>query len=240
VSNTVPTPVAAVLGVVPTVLDTAKRVPAKIVSLPVLAVSTALTQWAQAQQRYDELAQRGERFVATLRGQSCDLSADDVQEWLAEPIPTEEESPDPVAQVTDLLDRAAERKPKPQRHDTAVTPEVEAVVEEAAATVSREVPSHDELPLPDYDHMTLGSLRGRLRSLTLEQLVAVRDYEKAHADRLPVVTLVDNRIAKLALEGGEQSSGGQLPLTPEPAGAGKVTAPKKTPAKRTTTKVRTT
>ncbi|MDP9496256.1 MAG: hypothetical protein M3P46_01045 [Actinomycetota bacterium] len=49
--------------------------------------------------------------------------------------------------------------------------------------------------------MTLGSLRGRLRTLDVEQLVQLRTYEKAHADRLPVVTMLDNRIAKLASEG---------------------------------------
>ena len=59
---------------------------------------------------------------------------------------------------------------------------------------------HDQLPLPDYDHLTLGSLRGRMRSLDLPQLVQVRDYEKAHANRLPIVTMLDNRIAKLATD----------------------------------------
>jgi hypothetical protein len=232
VPNTLPTPVAAALGVIPTAIDSAKRVPSKVVQLPVLALSTALTKWAEAQQRYDELAERGERFVSTVRGHGP--TERDVQEWLAEPVPTEN---DHVAKVTEMLDRAAT---KPVRHDTAATPEVVAVVEDIAETIGGETPSHDELPLPDYDHMTLGSLRGRLRSLTVEELVAVRDYEKAHADRLPVITLVENRIAKLALEGGEPSPGGQLPLTPEPAGEGKVRGPEKTPAKRTTKKVRTT
>jgi hypothetical protein len=241
VPNTLPTPVAAALGLFPTVVGTARKVPAKVVQLPILAVSTALTRWAEAQQRYDDLAERGERLVAQLRGQSTELDAEQMQEWLSEPIPVaQDEAPDPVAQVTDLLDRAAEKQPKPQRHDTAATPEVVAVVEEVAAAVATGTPSHGDLPLPDYDHMTLGSLRGRLRSLTVEELVAVRDYEKAHADRLPVVTLVDNRIAKLALDGGEPSPGGQLPVSPEPAGEGKVTAAKKAPAKRTTRKVRIT
>jgi hypothetical protein len=237
VPNTLPTPHAAALGVIPTAIDTAKRVPTKIATLPILAVSTALTRWAEAQQRYDDLALRGERFLATVRGRSTDLDADDVQEWLAEPIPVEDEAPasDPVAQVTELLDRASSRK-----RDTAASPEVVAVVEEISEVIGGETPSHDELPLPDYDHMTLGSLRGRLRSLTVEELVAVRDYEKAHADRLPVITLVENRISKLAVDGGDPSPGGQLPLTPEPAGAGKVRGPEKTPAKRTTKKVRTT
>lgn len=234
--NTLPTPVAAALGVIPTAIDTVRRVPGRVVQLPILAVSTALTKWAEAQQRYDELAARGERFLSSVRGE--DLSEMEVDEWLGEHVPTEDDRPDPVAQVTELLDRAAEKKP--QRHDTAATPDVVQVVEEVAAETGHEDLAHDELPLPDYDHMTLGSLRGRIRSLTVEQLVAIRDYEKAHADRLPVVTLVDNRIAKLALEGGEPSPGGPLPVTPEPSGEGKVAAPKKTPAKRTATKVRTT
>ena len=61
--------------------------------------------------------------------------------------------------------------------------------------------------------MTLGSLRGRLRSLSVEQLVQVRTYEKAHADRLPVVTMLDNRIAKLATDASATPSG---PAPPRP------------------------
>jgi len=240
VSNSLPTPVAAALGVIPTAIEGVKRVPARVVQLPVLARSTALTKWAEAQQRYDDLAERGERFISSVRGHG----PDNVDEWLTEHIPTVS---DPVAQVTDLLDKAASKngsKSAPSgslaRHDTAASAEVVAVVEDVASVVGTTTPSHDDLPLPDYDHMTLGSLRGRLRSLTVEELVAVRDYEKAHADRLPVITLLENRIAKLALEGGEPSPGGPLPVTPEPAGQGKVTGPEKTPAKRTTKKVRTT
>ena len=55
-----------------------------------------------------------------------------------------------------------------------------------------------ELPLPDFDHQTVPQLRGRLRTLTLAELVQLRDYESAHASRAPVLTLLDNRIAKVA------------------------------------------
>jgi hypothetical protein len=95
-------------------------------------------------------------------------------------------------------------EPDSTRIDTAASPSVVAAVEQAVEAVEAASNgpvgpvSHDELPLPDYDHMTLGSLRGRMRSLSLEQLVAVRTYEKAHADRLPIVTMLDNRIAKLS------------------------------------------
>lgn len=59
---------------------------------------------------------------------------------------------------------------------------------------------HADLPLADYDHLTLGSLRGRLRRLDPVDLGTLRDYERAHANRLPVVTMLENRLRKLAEE----------------------------------------
>jgi hypothetical protein len=35
--------------------------------------------------------------------------------------------------------------------------------------------------------------------------VQLRDYERAHADRLPVITLLENRIMALISRGGESS-----------------------------------
>jgi hypothetical protein len=55
-------------------------------------------------------------------------------------------------------------------------------------------------PLPGYDGMTLGALRGRLRSLSEDDLERVLRYEKAHKSRAPMVTLVEHRLAKLAIE----------------------------------------
>jgi hypothetical protein len=55
-------------------------------------------------------------------------------------------------------------------------------------------------PLEGYDGMTLGALRGRLRSLSQDDLDRVLRYEKAHKNRAPMVTLVEHRLAKLALE----------------------------------------
>jgi hypothetical protein len=60
--------------------------------------------------------------------------------------------------------------------------------------VTRSMPE----PIPGYDGMTLGALRGRLRSLTDEDLQRVLRYEKAHKARAPMVTLVEHRLAKLA------------------------------------------
>jgi hypothetical protein len=80
----------------------------------------------------------------------------------------------------------------------AVTAEVEQIVEKVADQLEISEPDNRaDLPIPDFDNITLGSLRARLRSLSLEQLVTLREWEQAHAHRLPVVTALDNRIAKL-------------------------------------------
>ncbi len=275
-----PSPVAAALGIVPAALDGVRRLPGRAVQLPIRVVTHSLTTVAHAKQGYDDLAERGERLVARLRGDASGLAADvadradvleDRVEDLVERTPLGgaydraedalEDAGDSLRAVagkaTRATRKAAERtadqaadvvedavpeaeqpkgvptpkatEPDSTRVDTAVTPEVEQVVEQAAAAVAVEVPEHDALPLPDYDHMTLGSLRGRLRSLDLAQLVSVRAYEKAHADRLPVVTMLDNRIAKLSTEGAAPSGTPSTAPAPEQqaaggASAGKVTA----------------
>ncbi len=71
------------------------------------------------------------------------------------------------------------------------------VLEDVAQLTPGAELGHDELPLPDFDHQTVPQLRGRLRTLGLAELVQLRDYEQAHAAPLPVLTLLDNRIAKL-------------------------------------------
>jgi len=63
-----------------------------------------------------------------------------------------------------------------------------------------------DLPLDDYDHLTLGSLRARLRGLTVDDLLALRAYERAHANRLPIITMLENRIAKLEAGPADESA----------------------------------
>jgi hypothetical protein len=68
------------------------------------------------------------------------------------------------------------------------------------------VPDRDALPLPDYDHLPEGALEHRIRTLDadgLEQLIA---YERAHASRLHVLMLMDNRLEQL--RSGAEPSGG--------------------------------
>ncbi|NKY34225.1 lipid droplet-associated protein [Nocardia speluncae] len=101
-----------------------------------------------------------------------------------------------------------------------VTPETGTVAPEPEAAPAPEAPSvakpgagetdaknasepadADEPGLPevgaryDYPNMTLAQLRGRLRTLTVADLVALLDYEQRTRDRAAFVTMLTNRIA---------------------------------------------
>jgi hypothetical protein len=100
----------------------------------------------------------------------------------------------------------------------AVTQEVEELTEQLHVQAPE---SRDELPIPDFDNISLGSLRARIRKLSVEQLIVLREWEQAHANRLPVVTTLDNRIAKLHEEAAGTSGGGTAngSATPTDVGA---------------------
>jgi hypothetical protein len=55
----------------------------------------------------------------------------------------------------------------------------------------------DALPVPNYDELTLASVRARLRHLNVEQVSLLRDYEQANAARADFIRMYKNRVAKL-------------------------------------------
>jgi hypothetical protein len=55
-------------------------------------------------------------------------------------------------------------------------------------------------PLPNYDALTVASLRARLRNLDIVQVRQLADYERAHAGREDVLGMYERRIAKLEAE----------------------------------------
>jgi hypothetical protein len=70
-----------------------------------------------------------------------------------------------------------------------------------AAPAAADVPAAAaEVPLPNYDQLTIASLRARLRGLSIEQTRALIGYERAHADRAEVIAMFERRVAKLEAE----------------------------------------
>ena len=52
-------------------------------------------------------------------------------------------------------------------------------------------------PLPNYDALSVASLRARLRNLDVAQVRQLADYERAHAGRADVLAMFKRRIEKL-------------------------------------------
>ena len=84
---------------------------------------------------------------------------------------------------------------------------------------------HDDLPLPDYDHLPVPSLAQRVRTLDTAGVQTLLDYENEHGHRLPVTQVLEARLAELA-RGAEPSGGDPAGLAPE--GGAAAPAPRST------------
>lgn len=116
--------------------------------------------------------------------------------------PMSDAAPAVPSEPAPAMSPVIEQTPDPVPHQEAVA---HLVQEASVAAHAEDLPPGGELtagqlPLEDFDHLTLGSLRGRLRRLSAAELVQLREYELAHGHRLPIMTMLDNRIAKLEAE----------------------------------------
>ncbi len=76
--------------------------------------------------------------------------------------------------------------------------------------------AHADLPLPDYDHLPLGSLTHRVRTLDAAGVKMLLQYERGHGQRQPVITVLEERLTALQ-EGAKPSGGSPLAAQPEHA-----------------------
>jgi hypothetical protein len=114
------------------------------------------------------------------------LSHDDASQPAAPPAPEPVASAEPAA--TPEAVAAAEPAAAPEPADS------EPAAPEPAAEAG---PDQAALPVPNYDGLTVASLRARLRNLDSAQVRELLDYEKANAGRAAVLTMFERRIAKL-------------------------------------------
>src|SRR3954468_5306226 len=95
-------------------------------------------------------------------------------------------------------------KTRPPLGDAATVvppPATAPVLDPATIAGTSATPSVDDLPIEDYDHVTIGSLRARLARLDAIELATIIDYERAHAARANVLTMLENRITKVRAAG---------------------------------------
>jgi hypothetical protein len=74
----------------------------------------------------------------------------------------------------------------------------------------------DSLPIPDFDHVPLGTLPSRISALDESGVQQLLEFEREHGDRLPVVQVLEHRLA--AVESGAGLTGGD-PQASTPASA---------------------
>jgi hypothetical protein len=96
------------------------------------------------------------------------------------------------ADLAPAVPEPADITPVPDPADLAPTVPAPAVVAEPSA------PGGEALPVPNYDQLSVASLRARLRVLDATQVQVLLDYEKAHESRPAVITMFERRITKLS------------------------------------------
>jgi hypothetical protein len=102
--------------------------------------------------------------------------------------------PDAAAGSVAAAEPTAATEPTATPEPTAAEPTASA---ESAPAAEAADPGEPDLPVPNYDDLTVASLRARLRNLDQSQVRVLLEYEKAHAGRAAVLTMFERRIAKL-------------------------------------------
>jgi hypothetical protein len=107
-----------------------------------------------------------------------------------------EPAPEPAEPETPA-EPAAQAAPAAKKRDFDKTGNVRLLGKEDA-----KVPPAAAGPaaLPNYDELSVASLRARLRNLTAAQVGELAAYEREHAARPEVITMFERRIAKLEAE----------------------------------------
>jgi hypothetical protein len=219
-----PMPVRIAAGLAATAVEQARELPRLAVEFPVTAVSQALQVSMRLQQRITELAIKGDRVLGSLSPVEESPSWATFDDELDEsPTPTNTPTANPAATdtaaarngrpVTELHPTATELDSEHLMAEPAPEPEVPDTPAATAAATTESAASGDVTGtdtaetgtspggpnvLPDYPSLTLPQLRGKLRSLSLEDLTTLLAWETTHEDRPPYVTMLSNRITTVS------------------------------------------
>ena len=195
--SSLPYPVRVAAGLVVTAVEEAQALPRTVAGLPISAVSRVLQLGMRAQQVVTELAIKGDYALDGMR------PVEEAPSWARfddEPIGAAGGDGAFSAGGAARLLPGEGASAWDRAEETASTnghPTLTGVAGEDGDRTASVTPD----ALPGYETMTIAQLRGRLRSLTLEQVTELLAWESAHADRPPFVTMLSNRITTLTAEG---------------------------------------
>jgi hypothetical protein len=191
------------VGLVLTAVEQARKLPEQLSELPVTAASRVVQAGMRVQQRLTELAIKGDQVFSLFR------PVEDTPPWAKFDEDDEQQRPGTTFDAGAASDGCAAVVPGPGAgHGTTVQESGEVDEADVARALtsrpSTEVGARSgnagltPSALPEYDELTLAQLRGRLRELSLPQLVELLEYEHVHQDRPAFVTLLSNRISTVS------------------------------------------
>lgn len=176
-------------GVAVTAYEETLKLPSIAVALPMTTVSQILQTTMRLQQVMTSLAIKGDQLLEALGA-----DPEETAEWAVfdedEPSDTRRNgdtsaNPGRFALYSMPPVTEAEQQDPPPRDTSAA----ESVTSPAGAGSVPEIAEY-----LDYSALTLAQLRARLRTLSVDDLTALLEYENAHAARPPFVTMLSNRI----------------------------------------------
>ncbi|MCW2296506.1 lipid droplet-associated protein [Rhodococcus erythropolis] len=177
-------------GLAVTAMEEAKKLPTTAVALPMTAVSQMLQTSMRVQQSITSLAIKGDQAFALINWSS----EDEQPEWAVfdEDADAPADSASTTADTPTNAGRFALYSLEPTAPIEEPAPGAES--ESAAATTDGPADEPEIVTELDYPNLTLAQLRARIRTLSIDELTAVLDYENATLARAPFQTMLTNRI----------------------------------------------
>ncbi len=173
------------------VFEETRKFPSAAVTLPMTAFSQMLQTTMHFQQFVTSLAIKGDRILAPLLGDD-----EEHPEWATfDEDEPELDVPDPTDRIS-TRGRFALYSMPPSGEEVAETAPVQETAKASRKTAVAAKPAEPEIAAYlDYSSLTLAQLRARLRSLSVDELTTLLDYEDSTLSRAPFQTMLANRIA---------------------------------------------
>ena len=189
------------------VIEETRKIPATAATLPMTAVSKVLQTGMHVQQFATSLALRGDqvfsRFTDTAEDQPAWAAFDEdaVESDTAAAIDEATEGDSPSGDNGSTSDNGSKSAGRfalysmpPNKHELADSGSTVTVPVAARNGNHAKVDQPEIAEYLDYDSLTLVQLRARLKSLSLDELTALLDYEDRTLARAPFQTMLANRI----------------------------------------------
>ncbi|MBY4129296.1 lipid droplet-associated protein [Rhodococcus fascians] len=178
-------------GVAVTVVEEARKLPGSALMLPMTVVSEALARGMRFQQQVTALAIKGDVAISSLP--VIGTPREEQPAWASFDEDEDADTFDPpvIADDVDVPDVPVAAN---GRFALYSTPPLDEPIQDTTAKRARSADKPEIVEMIDFDTLALAQLRARLRSLSVEDLETLLDYENDTLARAPFQTMLANRI----------------------------------------------